>query len=549
MDPRPRLRRPDRNQLHLRAFDLEELVPPDHLARAIWAVVEKVDLRELYEKIGSVEGGPGAPATDPAVLLALWLFATCEGVGSARELDRRCHRDAPYMWLCGGLTTNHTSLALFRARNPDFLDGLLATSVATLATAGFVNLETIAVDGRRIRANASAASFRSREALDALHAKAKALVDALKARLEDEDAGDEATNRAAAARRKADEDRLRRIEDALKAVTDAEATKERNRPKRTVKATPAKKSKAPTSDAPSLFPPGATAPQVMEAEGDAATGRRDDDQDGIERTNAPLYACDSASEGTNEAGVDADDGDDGDGGSSDGGAAPAGGAAEPGPRAPRDEKPTRSADSTETVTKQNIARASTTDPDARVMKMADGGYRPAYNCQTVVSAEHSVILHVSVETVGSDAGLLLSAVRSVETKYKGRVEKVLADGGYVNLDAIQELEGRAEPTAVYMPPPRPRGKGSTKRGRYTRLAGDSEQLATWRERLGTPEGMQTYRKRSQVAELPHAGYANRGFNQVRTRRRDRVRSELLLQAIANNLKIQLRLMGPSAARG
>jgi hypothetical protein len=122
------------------------------------------------------------------VLLALQLFATCAAVGSARERDRRCHRDAPYMWLCGGLTTNHTSLAVFRARNPDFLDSLLATSVATLATAGFVNLETIAVDGRRIRANASAASFRSREALDALHAKAKALVDALKIYLSWQDA-------------------------------------------------------------------------------------------------------------------------------------------------------------------------------------------------------------------------------------------------------------------------------------------------------------------------------------------------------------------------
>ncbi len=210
MERHPRLRRTNRNQLHLRAFDLEELVPNDHLARSVWAVVETLDLRALYDKVGSVEGGPGAPATDPAVLLALWLFATCEGVGSARELDRRCHRDAPYMWLCGGLTTNHTTLALFRERHPEYLDSLLASSVATLVAAGFVSLDTIAVDGRRIRANAGAASFRSREKLEALNKTAAEAVSALKARLNDQDSGDEAARRATAARRRADEERLQR---------------------------------------------------------------------------------------------------------------------------------------------------------------------------------------------------------------------------------------------------------------------------------------------------------------------------------------------------
>ena len=272
--PRPRLRRPNRNQLQLRSFDLEELVPADHLARAIWAVVETLDLRALYDKVGSVEGGPGAPATDPAVLLALWLFATCEGVGSARELDRRCHRDAPYMWLCGGLSTNHTTLALFRVRHPEFLDSLLASSVATLVTAGFLSLETIAVDGRRIRANAGAASFRTRGALESLHQTAAAAVQALKAQLDDEDSGDEAARRAAAARRRADEERLKRIEAALEALKGAEEIKARNRPKRAAKAQQARPSRGAAEGAPSLFPTGIAVP-APDAQPEAESGHQD----------------------------------------------------------------------------------------------------------------------------------------------------------------------------------------------------------------------------------------------------------------------------------
>ena len=158
-----------------------------------------------------------------------------------------------------------------------------------------------------------------------------------------------------------------------------------------------------------------------------------------------------------------------------------------------------------------------------------------------------MILAVSVECIGSDSGLLPAAVHGVETKYNVKVKKALADGGYVNLKAIEALEGRAEPVSVYMPPSRPRGEGSSKRDRYTRLPGDSEVIGRWRERQGTEEGKATYRLRSQVAELPHAGYANRRFNQTRTRGRDRVRSELLLQAIAHNLTIQLRLLGRTSA--
>lgn len=534
MERHPRLRRPNRNQLQLRSFDLEELVPADHLARAIWAVVETLDLRALYDKVGSVEGGPGAPATDPAVLLALWLFATCEGVGSARELDRRCHRDAPYMWLCGGLSTNHTTLALFRVRHPEFLDSLLASSVATLVTAGFISLETIAVDGRRIRANAGAASFRTRGALESLHHTAAAAVQALRAQLDDEDSGDEAARRAAAARRRADEERLQRIGAALEAIEGAEEIKARNRPKRAAKAQQARQPRGATEGAPSLFPTGPAAP-AAEAQAEDKSVHQDAIVTATDVDGAGSTVGDHSVESPDAVG----NGD----GPDEPGAPPTTPMAPAAPMAPTPAGAGGAAGGSAKVQEKGAARASTTDADATIMKMADGGYRPAYNCQTIVSADQSVVLAVSVECIGSDGGLLQAAVRAVEEKYNIKVKNALADGGYVNLKAIEALEGRAEPVTVYAPPPRPRGEGSSKRDRYTRLPGDSELIGRWRERLGTDEGKATYRRRSQVAELPHAGYANRRFNQTRTRGRDRVRSELLLQAIANNLAVRYRLLG------
>jgi hypothetical protein len=158
-----------------------------------------------------------------------------------------------------------------------------------------------------------------------------------------------------------------------------------------------------------------------------------------------------------------------------------------------------------------------------------------------------VVLAVSVECIGSDGGLLHAAVRAVENKYNIKVMNALADGGYVNFRAFEALEGREEPVTIYAPPLRPRGEGSSKRDRYTRLPGDSELISRWRERLGTEEGKAIYRRRRQVAELPHAGFADRRFNQTRTRGRARVRSEVLLQAIANNLTIQLRLLGQTSS--
>src|ERR1700734_245199 len=152
---------PVRTQVGWDMVCLDDLLSKDHRARQVWAYVESCDLTVLYEKIRTVEGDAGRPPIDPAILMTLWLYATLEGVGSARLLERLCERDLAYRWICGGVGVNHHTLSDFRVEAGAVLDGLLTRSMAALVAAGIVGLECLAVDGVRVRAAAGTSSFRS----------------------------------------------------------------------------------------------------------------------------------------------------------------------------------------------------------------------------------------------------------------------------------------------------------------------------------------------------------------------------------------------------
>src|SRR6266581_7788602 len=137
----PRLREPQRDQIALRAVDIESLIGEDHPVRLIWSYVEELDLSELENRIKARGDRPGHPATSPRLLLALWLYATSEGVGSARALERLCESHDAYRWLCGGVSVNHHMLADFRTAHPELLDRLLTENVASLSVAGVVDLD------------------------------------------------------------------------------------------------------------------------------------------------------------------------------------------------------------------------------------------------------------------------------------------------------------------------------------------------------------------------------------------------------------------------
>src|SRR2546427_3343529 len=156
----PRIVTANRAQLQLRPLDLESLLPPEHRARAVWAVVEQLDLSAFYDAIVARGSEPGRPAIDPQILVALWLYATSEGVGSARELARLCEAHDAYRWLCGGVAVNHHTLSDVRVEHGAALDALLTQVLGVMLHQGLVRLERVTQDGMRVRASAGAASFR-----------------------------------------------------------------------------------------------------------------------------------------------------------------------------------------------------------------------------------------------------------------------------------------------------------------------------------------------------------------------------------------------------
>src|SRR3712207_2313519 len=180
----PRLRQAERRQVSLRPISLEDLLPADHRARFVWAVAERLDLSALYGAIKAVEGHPGHPPADPRILLALWLYATVEGVGSARELDRLCGEHIGFEWLCGGVGMNHTTLAEFRVAHGAVLERLLIDSFAAMLKRGHASLARVAQDGMRVRAAAGAASFRRPASLERCRTEAAAAVARFRAALD-----------------------------------------------------------------------------------------------------------------------------------------------------------------------------------------------------------------------------------------------------------------------------------------------------------------------------------------------------------------------------
>jgi transposase len=215
----------DRGQTRWDFLDLEALLPPDHRARIVVDFVESLDLSAFYEAIRAREGEPGRPPPDPAVLLALWLYATVEGVGSARQLDRLARQDVAYRWIAGGVPLNYHGLADFRVAHLEALDRLLTESVTALIAEGVVSLGEVVVDGSKVRANASRDSFKTGSNLARIEAAVEQRLAALKAEIDDDPEGSSRRRRTARAR--AARDMKERAERARAALDRVRAEKNR----------------------------------------------------------------------------------------------------------------------------------------------------------------------------------------------------------------------------------------------------------------------------------------------------------------------------------
>jgi transposase len=428
----PRLMWAQRDQIELRPCDLDSLLGPEHPARAVWGFVQLLDLAPLHAKIKAVAGAAGRPAIDPAILVALWLWATIDGVGSAREVDRLCQRDDTYRWICGGVGVNYHTLADFRTRHADWLDSQLTSSIAALLERKLVTLDVVSQDGMRVRAWAKAASFRRRARLEKYLDQARVQVQALKAEL-DEDAG-ASSRRKQAARARAAREREERLAQALATMAKIEALK-------------------PAHNKP------------------------------VERVEEK--------------------------GNGDDGTPPAGG------KPPKPEP---------------AVRVSTTDAEARVMKMADGGFRPAFNAQLAVDVATQLIAGVDVVNVGSDMNEMVPMHRQIYERYGHTPPRWLADGGYTRLQAIDHLAQQG--TEPLMPPPRSRDPNVDP---FAAKRTDSEHVAQWRARMASDAGKELYKLRAASIECTNAQVRRRGLYQFLVRGVDKARAVMLWHALAHNL--------------
>lgn len=400
-----------RDQIELRPVDLESLLPPGHAARLVWRFVEGLDLSALYAVIKAREGGPGRTPIDPKILVALWLYATIDGIGSAREVARLCEAHDAYRWICGGVSVGHHTLSDFRVDHRTVMDDLVTQSIAALLARGIVTLARVAHDGTRVRGSAGAGSFRRGDTLQACLRTARKQVERTAKQ------ADGAATPTEAAQRRAAAERVARIEEALAQLPALQAIKDRQPGKRT-----------------------------------------------------------------------------------------------------------------------REARVSTTDPDARVMKMADGGYRPAYNVHFATDVDSRVIVGVRTLNTGNDQSQLLPMLDEIERRVGRLPDADLLDGGLVTKEAITTAAERG--VTVYAPPMERQGR---QRPPDQPVPGDSSAVAAWRARMATPDGKALYKQRGSAAEWVNAdARTHRTLTQVCVRGLNKVHTLALWAALAHNL---IRTMG------
>ena len=207
--------------MRLLPTSLDDLIPEDHRARELWRWLDSFDLEPFYAQILARGSSPGRPSTDPKILLCLWVFATSEGIGSARRIARLCERDLAYRWICGGVSLNYHALSDFRTGFEEELDSLMTEILGVLMHAKVLTLQRVSQDGVRVRASAGAASFRRKRTLQRCLEEAEKHVAQVKEQGEDESTSEKQKK----ARERAAQERAERIRKALEELPRAREAK------------------------------------------------------------------------------------------------------------------------------------------------------------------------------------------------------------------------------------------------------------------------------------------------------------------------------------
>jgi transposase len=475
----------------LRPVEVEKLVEEGHPVRAIWELVGQLNLKPFYEEIQSVEGVAGRPVWDPQLMISLWIYAYKDGVSSAREITRLCEYHPAYQWLTGLEVVNYHTLADFRIRHKEALDQLFIEVLGVLSHEGLISLERVMHDGTKVKACASDKSF---------HRKAT-LKDHLRlAREQVEQMGDpeseELSQRVAKARQRALREKQQRLEEALKALGQMEASR----------------SKASEKE-----------------------------------------------EGEKK--------------------------------------------------KKKEMRASSSDPDARIMLQAKGAYGPSYNVQISTDAKAKIIAGVGVIQAPTDAAELEPAVERIEANLGEKPKQMVVDGGLTNQAAMEAMAERhvdligALPERRAVAPDRLKQRGvssdfypqafeydkgadcyrcpagqvlqyeteerqgasvrrryrakssdcrgcpfqaqccpGTKRGRSVVRSEATPEIAAFQVKMGTPEAKAIYKQRAGVAEFPNAWIKDKiGLRQFRLRGLVKVTLEAVWACLTYNICQWIRL--------
>jgi transposase len=180
--PEPNIRRPQRGEVRQHIVAIDDLLPLDHPVRAVWAFVRALDLKNELKRDNPT--GAALGPVDLVLLVALWLWATADGIGSARQLERRCAEDLAYRWLCGGIGITHQTLRDVRSMYGEAFDALLSRALAALVEAGAINLELVPQDVMKAQGLAGSSLPRRRRRMRALATTATARVRVLRAALD-----------------------------------------------------------------------------------------------------------------------------------------------------------------------------------------------------------------------------------------------------------------------------------------------------------------------------------------------------------------------------
>jgi transposase len=473
----PLIRYVNRQQMSWRAVDVEKLIEEDHLARAIWALVGRLDLSAFYQGIESSAEEGGRPAFDPQLLISLWVYAYAQGIGSAREVARRCEFDPAFQWLTGLDEVNYHTLADFRVEKQKELDELFTQVLAALSKEGLITLEQVMQDGTKIRAAASPRSYQWESNLQEHWDRARRCVAEM-----GDPGNDEGSPRVKQARARAQRERQERL---AKALGELEKLREK---------------------------------------------------------------------------------------------------------------------------KPEKASISVTEPEARRMKLPDGGLALGYNAQISADAAHGLIVGVAVTQEANDTGQLLPAVERIEERLQRKPEQMVADAGYTTRAAIEEMAerkvdflgsmpredastGRTAPhrlppgAFIFQPetnryvcpegkPLRSQGRFDNKkkrglivyryeakfsdcqpcvrkseccpenqsRGRAILRLEESAAVQAFRQKMETEEARASYRRRGRVVEFCHAWIKSKlGLRQFHVRGLRKVQMEMLWACLTYNLQHWIRL--------